>query len=75
VTLPSRAVDRIRFVLPSGQGHVTRYCFSTYVNRGDWIRTSDFLLPKQVLCQAELRPVGVWCVHRHICMLPEMARK
>ena len=24
--------------------------------RGDWIRTSDFLLPKQALYQAELRP-------------------
>ena len=27
--------------------------------RGDWIRTSDFLLPKQALYQAELRPGGV----------------
>ncbi len=26
-------------------------------SRGDWIRTSDLLLPKQALCQAELRPV------------------
>ena len=28
-------------------------------DRDDWIRTSDFLLPKQVLCQAELRPVNL----------------
>ena len=27
--------------------------------RGDWIRTSGLLLPKQALCQAELRPVGL----------------
>jgi hypothetical protein len=27
------------------------------VNRGDRIRTCDFLLPKQALYQAELRPV------------------
>ena len=27
--------------------------------RGDWIRTSDLLLPKQALHQAELRPDGV----------------
>ena len=26
--------------------------------RGDWIRTSDFVLPKHALCQAELRPGG-----------------
>ena len=27
------------------------------MNRGERIRTSDFLLPKQALCQTELRPV------------------
>lgn len=28
----------------------------TVTNRGDWIRTSGLLLPKQALYQAELRP-------------------
>ena len=29
-------------------------------NRGGQIRTDDFLLPKQALYQAELRPVMAW---------------
>ena len=28
------------------------------IGRGDWIRTSDFHLPKMALYQAELRPEG-----------------
>jgi hypothetical protein len=51
------------------QWHLTRYATHTSCTprrkrsrrateggRGDWIRTSDLLLPKQALCHAELRP-------------------
>src|SRR3989338_10049229 len=34
---------------------------NTTLGRGDWIRTSDSLLPKQVLYQTELRPDSVFC--------------
>ena len=41
------------------------FCFLSEVNgRGDWIRTSGLLLPKQALCQAELRPVSAGFYHR-----------
>ena len=43
------------FARPWQRGH-TPGKWSRGDGRGDWIRTSDFLLPKQALYQAELRP-------------------
>jgi len=38
------------------EGQVT-YMLITYINRGDWIRTSDFLLPKQDPGFSNLLPI------------------
>ena len=47
----------IRFaVLPIPPGSVGPASRNEARGRGERIRTSDFLLPKQALCQAELRP-------------------
>ena len=35
------------------------------VGRGDWIRTSDILLPKQALYRAELHPDGGLILPHH----------
>jgi hypothetical protein len=52
---PARvACDRCR--RPDVERAVTRRSFVTRANRGGRIRTDDFLLPKQALYQAELRP-------------------
>jgi hypothetical protein len=37
---------------------VTRCYERLYEDRGEWIRTIDFLLPKQARCQAAPRPAG-----------------
>ena len=54
-------------------------------SRGDWIRTSGLLLPKQALCQAELHPAlpvslelsglaGFYCTSAGSASVPEYTR-
>ncbi len=70
-TLPVERSGGVRLKIESPQTLVETHFGGDPKNRGDWIRTSDLLFPKQAHYQAVLHPVEVGtCAGRIVLPLP-----